>query len=313
MNSVKYHRINKDFISVGMKFPFKIYKLNEDKKSVSAFLFRDATVTRGDLHQMEKAILYIKKEEQQSYDDFILTNTRDPEQHGLIAFQSKSKVILEKAEHIMHKLFQDPEALGNVEQVQDVVNDLVITIMDEDFTINALLEIASHDYYTHTHSINVSIYALSLGKHLNLPDQELQTLGESALMHDLGKSQVRADIINKNGKLTHTEFEHMQNHPSWGYDIAVKLGVKNEKILDGIRHHHEKLNGTGYPDRLQDHQISLFARIICICDIFDALTTRRSYKDPVTTFNTLSMMKKEMEHEIDERLLNSFILMMQGD
>jgi HD-GYP domain-containing protein (c-di-GMP phosphodiesterase class II) len=312
MKTSQYHLINKNFIAAGMKFPFKIYLLNDDKQTVSAFLFRNETVTEGDIRQMQRTMLYVKEEERQLYDDFVLSHMKKIDEKGLFAFQTKSKVILDKAEHIMNDMFHNPEALGHIEEVKGIVDDLVVTILDKQFTINALLELAAHDYYTHTHSINVSIYALSLGKHLKLNDHDLHILGEAALMHDLGKSKIREDIINKNGRLTHAEFEYMQHHSAWSYEIAIKMGVTDEKILDAIRHHHEKLNGSGYPDHLKGRQITLFSRILCICDIFDALTTKRSYKDPVSTFKTLAMMKKEMTNEIDERLLNSFILMMQG-
>ena len=171
------------------------------------------------------------------------------------------------------------------------------------------MTIASHDYYTHTHSINVTIYALSLGSFLGIKGHALAELGEAALLHDLGKSKVDIEIINKNGKLTDKEFEEMKKHPLLGYTLGLKLGIKSRDVLEGIRHHHEKMDGSGYPLRMRGEKIPYFARIIGICDIFDALTSRRSYKEPMTSFDALLLMKTTMKEHIDPKLLNSMIKM----
>ena len=161
---------------------------------------------------------------------------------------------------------------------------MVGTILHDDYAIKSLMSIATHDYYTHTHSINVAIYALSLGSFMKLKPDALSELGEAALLHDLGKSKIDAAIINKNGKLTDQEYAEMKKRPSLGYTIGLKLGIKNRKILEGIRHHHEKMDGTGYPFRMRGEAIPYYARIIGLCDIFDALTSRRSYKEPMVPF-----------------------------
>ncbi len=312
MKSTQYHLIDQKFILEGKAYPFKIFGLNPDGETVKVLLFSHTPVKKTDLAQMKNMELYILKEEEEAYEDFAIAHLKEIDESEGVAYNAKVKVILNKAEHIMATLFANPETLGNIGSVEAIVTDLVESILDEHFAINSLMAIAAHDYYTHTHSINVSIYALSLGKFLKLSKEELIILGEAALMHDLGKSRIRADVINKHGKLTSYEFEYMKRHPQLSYDIAKEMGVSDEKILDAIKHHHEKLDGSGYPDHLKYDKVSHFARILCICDVFDALTTKRSYKDPLSTFETLKMMKKEMSHELDTHLLNSFILMMHA-
>ncbi|WP_294966109.1 HD domain-containing phosphohydrolase [Sulfurimonas sp.] len=137
------------------------------------------------------------------------------------------------------------------------------------------MNIATHDYYTHTHYINVSIYALSLGSFLGLKADEISELGEAALLHGLGKSKIDVDIINKSTKLSDEEFKEVKKHPTLGYTLGLKLGIKNRNVLEGIRHHNEKMNGKGYPFGLRGENIPYYARIIGICDIFDALGTKR--------------------------------------
>jgi HD-GYP domain-containing protein (c-di-GMP phosphodiesterase class II) len=196
-----------------------------------------------------------------------------------------------------------------MEKSQAIVDGFVSLVLQNEATLDSIMKIAAHDYYTHTHSINVSIYSLSLSKFLGLKDKDLEDMGMSSMMHDLGKSKVDWDIINKNGKLTDTEFIRMKKHPKSGYDIAVSMGVTDKRILSGIRSHHEKLDGTGYPDGLKDKKISLFARIIAVCDVFDALTTKRSYKAAMTSFEAISLMKKDMQGHLDMRLVDALIKM----
>lgn len=172
------------------------------------------------------------------------------------------------------------------------------------------MRITAHDYYTHTHSINVSVYTLSLGSYLGIEGNDLEVLGMAAILHDLGKSKVDYEIINKNGKLTDEEFAQMKHHPAFGHEIALKLNITDERVLTGIRHHHEKIEGGGYPDNLRGDQISQFARIIGVCDVFDALSTKRSYKDPMSSFESLLLMKQQMVGHLDMGMVDAFIRML---
>jgi len=209
----------------------------------------------------------------------------------------------------MDELFTNPDALGNIEKSQDIVDGFVNLILQEESTIESIIQIAAHDYYTHTHSINVSVYTLSLAKFIGLKDKDLADIGMSSMLHDLGKSKVDWEIINKNGKLTEDEFMQMKKHPEAGYDIALSMGITDKRILSGIRSHHEKLDGNGYPDGLKDKQISLFARIIAVCDVFDALTTKRSYKDAMSSFTAIKIMKDQMSEHLDVRIINGLVQM----
>lgn len=133
----------------------------------------------------------------------------------------------------------------------------------------------------------------------------------AAILHDLGKSKIDYDIINKNGKLTDEEFSQMKDHPALGHEIALILGITDERILSGIRHHHEKMEGGGYPDNIRGEEISQFARIIGVCDVFDALSTKRSYKDPMSSYESLHLMKQQMRGHLDMEMVDAFIKMLR--
>lgn len=303
----KYFPIKKDIIQESKSYEFSIYTLCSDKKDMDCFKVKGLDVTREDKKIIDTAnVLYVIEEEHLTYQEYLATMQQHKEHKS---FHEKTSAMYTNASAVLNNLFSDPETLGNYEAAKSVVNDVVGTILDDEFTLESLMKIATHDYYTHTHSINVTIYALSLGSFLGLKGEDLSNLGEASILHDLGKSKVDVEIINKNGKLTKDEFDEMKKHPLYGYSIALKLGIKNRDILEGIRHHHEKMDGTGYPLRMRGENIPYFARIVGICDIFDALTSRRSYKAPMTSFDALLLMKTSMKEHVDTKLLNSMILM----
>ncbi len=310
-NSTDYLLIEKEYITEGATLLFDVFEVNEDKKDLTLFLSKDKEIDGDDkIKVRESRALYILKEHRESYDDYCALHIRSIARSPEVSFKEKSTLLYNKAERVMTSLFANPDALGNADLSKELVNDMLITILDDSFTVQSMMAIAAHDYYTHTHSINVAIYALSLGRYLGMDSQELEELGESALLHDLGKSRVCTTIINKNGKLNDTEYAEMKNHPIWGYEIALKLGITNVKVLSGIRHHHEKVDGTGYPDSLPDGKISQFARIIGVCDVFDALTTKRSYKDPMTSLNAFKLITNQMRGHLDMKVVASMVKMM---
>ena len=313
METSDYHLIDKSFLQEGAKPPFKLYRIDKEKGTFYPVLFRNNAITPLEWKQWRKVDLYIEKKDEEIYENYAVTHMSPKTTRNFKTFVAKSKMLLQKAEAIMHEIFDHPENSKNLPEVKAIMSGFIKTVLDDEFTMTALNELTTQDYNIHTHSINVSIYALSLGKYLKLSKIELHQLGIAALIHDLGKTKIREDVINKQGRLTSFEMEYMKRHPEFSHDIAKKMGVGNEKILYAIKHHRENIDGSGYPDHLKGAQISLFARILAICDTFDALTSKRSYKDPVSTFETLQMMKKKMNRQLDERLLNNFIMMMHEE
>jgi len=306
----RYKAIDKRLITEGQKVNFTLYETNTEHTAMTVFLQSDSVVDGNNkvkLREIEH--LYIDESECESYKKFAQSHLQSIATSSDIEFTEKASIIYGKASEVMDELFKNPEALGNMEKSQNIVDGFVNLVLQDEATIASIMQIAAHDYYTHTHSINVSVYTLSLAKFIGLGDKDLEDIGMSAMLHDLGKSKVDWDIINKNGKLTDDEFNQMKKHPASGYEIAVKMGIKDKRILSGIRSHHEKLDGGGYPDGLRDKQISLFARIIAVCDVFDALTTKRSYKDAMSSFAAISIMKNQMGEHLDKRLIGGLVQM----
>jgi len=307
----RYKSIDKRVITEGEKIDFTVYLPNDSKTSMTLFLQSDTVVDSSKkirLREIER--LYIEDEDSQRYEAYVQKHIQSIARAEDIPMDSKALIIYERATSVINEMFHNPESLKTVQNTQPLVNTMVEVILRDSSAIESLLKITAHDYYTHTHSLNVSIYALSLGNFLGISENNLVQLGMSAILHDIGKSKVDYDIINKNGKLSEQEFETMKSHPCLGYEIVLNLGISDLKILSGIRHHHEKINGRGYPDQIKGDEISQFARIIAVCDVFDALTTKRSYKSPMSTFEAIKLMKESMGEHLDMKIVDSLIRML---
>jgi len=161
------------------------------------------------------------------------------------------------------------------------------------------------DAYTSGHSNRVGHYATLLGREIGLKDEELQMLEWSALLHDVGKIGIRDEVLKKPGKLTKEEFDHIKEHPVRSYEV-VRQVPQLTRALDGVRHHHERYDGSGYPDGLAGENIPLQARIIQVVDIFDALTTSRSYRKAFDWEKALRILKEETGTVGDPRLVPVF-------
>jgi putative two-component system response regulator len=179
-------------------------------------------------------------------------------------------------------------SLLRVKALSDQLDDAESII----FTLARIIE--AKDSYTLGHADRVSRFAVALGKLLGRTAAELETLDKGGVLHDIGKMAIPDAILLKPGSLTREEFDIMKTHPVVGCTICERLRSAKD-ALPLIRHHHEKLDGTGYPDGLKKNEIPLLVRIVNVVDIYDALTTRRSYKDAWSIDRTFSVMYEEVK------------------
>lgn len=173
---------------------------------------------------------------------------------------------------------------------------------------SAILSVArlkTHDDYTYMHSVAVCALMISLAHQLNLDKEQIRLAGIGGMMHDLGKAFMPIDILNKPRKLTDSEFITVKQHPEAGAKILEEGGAEAE-VIDIALHHHEKINGQGYPHGLAGEEISLLARMGAICDVYDAVTSERAYKKPWDPSNAIQMMAK-WEGHFDKDLFSAFV------
>lgn len=227
-----------------------------------------------------------------------------------VPVNERAGLLYESAQGLVQEILTKPDAGEMIQQSRTMVDGMVGFLFKESTSFYELMQLTSYDYYTYTHSVNVFVYSVSLANRLGLKGSEVNEFGHGALMHDIGKRKIDAAVTNSKGKLTEEQWEQMQTHPVHGYEILLSSGETSQIALDVTRHHHEKLNGRGYPDGLKGDEISKWARIATIADIFDALTTKRSYKDAMDTFIALRFMKEKMWDELDHELFMTFVAMM---
>lgn len=193
---------------------------------------------------------------------------------------------------VMQQVF-DGARLGKAIRSADV-GAVVDEISDSlDRNRSALLGITrlkSKDEYTYLHSVAVCALMVNLARELGLPDSEVRELGLAGLLHDVGKMTVEDSILNKPGQLTSAEFEEIKCHTSRGHALLSEGDGVPETALDVCLHHHEKMDGTGYPFRLGSDRISRAARMGAICDVYDAMTSNRSYKTAWSPADTVEAM-----------------------
>jgi putative nucleotidyltransferase with HDIG domain len=194
----------------------------------------------------------------------------------------------------------------NTSECEPLVNDIVGSVDRNGDALISLCRLKMADEYTYMHSVSVCALMVSLGRQLGLDEATCRDAGMAGLLHDLGKAAIPQDILNKPGKLTDDEFTVVKSHPVKGYETLLASGVENERVLDVCRHHHEKMDGSGYPDKLNAENISLIARMSAVCDVYDAITSNRPYKAGWDPAESVSRMASWQGH-FDPLVLQTFI------
>lgn len=309
MKKTTYIAIDKSIIKENEAYEFPLFVASETENKMYIFKSANTPIIKSDMDKLASIeVLYINEHHRAHYLKYYNSIVKH-EKKKYISFEQKATTIYKKASAILATLFANPDAVETYQASKNIVNELVDTVSDDDFDIDAIINIAEHEYSIMTHSINVSIYALSLGAHLKLNKSRLKALCEAALLHDIGKSKINLEIVNKEGELTDEEFEEIKKYPMLGYTIGIKLGIKNQEVLFGIRYHQEKMDGSGYSSGLRGENIPYIARIVAVCDIFDALTSKKSYREPMGAFEALLLMKTKMGKKLDGKVLNNMIEM----
>jgi putative nucleotidyltransferase with HDIG domain len=216
--------------------------------------------------------------------------------------------VLKRSKQAVNSLFAEAR-MGNAVNTSGcapLVNDIVDSVDSNSHALISLCRLKTADEYTYMHSVSVCALMVSLGKQLGLDEATLRDAGLAGLLHDLGKAVMPQEIINKPGKLTDEEFTIIKSHPLRGHEMLLESGVNNERVLDVARHHHERVDGKGYPDSLAADKISLIARMSAVCDVYDAVTSDRPYKKGWDPAESVARMAS-WEGHFDSTVLQTFI------
>lgn len=223
------------------------------------------------------------------------------------------KILKEEAINSLESVYQmfDKIAqsinISHINQTLNVSKQLVTALKNNKNIELSISNLKLYDDYTYNHSLGVSILAIAIGISMNLRTNELYDLGLCALLHDIGKMSVPIEIISKPAKLTAEEFEIVKTHPYKGAEFFLKHHLVNKKICAGILTHHEKYDGTGYPNGLKGDSIPLFGRIIAVADVYDALTSVRPYRKPSSPTEVLEYIMGGSGTAFDVEIVEAFL------
>lgn len=210
----------------------------------------------------------------------------------------------------VYNTFQSIEENGtlDVPSLQKVTDSIVFDLFNNHDNLVQLTDIRTHDAYTFAHSVNVAVLSAMMGMLCHLPKEELSIITLGGLLHDLGKIDVHADILNKNRSLTTNEFDIMKKHPNDGARRILKIkNLPKASILAAIAsQHHEHIDGTGYPRGIKGEEMHRYAKITAIADVYDALTSERPYKKAYMPNIAYNIMHNINKGQFDPKLLETF-------
>lgn len=201
----------------------------------------------------------------------------------------------------------------NIRKAKRLMQNAVNAIMQDDSTLLGLANIKNYDEYTFNHSVNVAIYAIALGQRIGIPKKHLSHLGMAGLFHDMGKTRIPKEILNKTGKLSPEEWLLMRSHPVAGTELIMRMkewGELSTRMIEGAFEHHLRYDLTGYPRLTRKRKITLFGRIITIGDFYDALVRPRVYnRFPYVSEKILGIMLERSGKDFDPAIVKVFINM----
>lgn len=206
-----------------------------------------------------------------------------------------SSEIRKKGEKLVKDIFQNPSNI-QFDQATSFVSKIVEDILSTHETVVSVQDLRSYDNYTYQHSLNLCVLGTTVGKLLDYDEQRLREFGIGLLFHDFGKTKIPLEILNKPDRLTNKEFEIMKQHAEYGHQILSKKYKLPEISKMVIRHHHEKLDGSGYPHGLKGKEIPEWVQIATIVDIYDALTADRIYKTQWTHKKAIEFLYDRAEN-----------------
>lgn len=232
----------------------------------------------------------------------------DPRLPGLEVNDVIPEQLRQEAVGTLKKAFGDvSKGSLNVQAIADMTSRIVESIMGNDSLLIQMADLKCHDTYTFSHSVNVCVLGTIIGVQLGLDERKLKDLALGLMLHDVGKMQVPEEILNKPGRLTEEEYSKMQEHPRSGFDVLRSNQAISAHAKIVILQHHEKYDGTGYPKGLKGNDIHLNGQIGAIADVYDALTSDRTYRKRFLPHEAIDYLMTQVDRHFSLELVTSFV------
>lgn len=217
-----------------------------------------------------------------------------------VIYKSKQAVMSMFSEARMGRAV-DPEVCSTM------VDDIAASVSRNPGALVSLARLKTHDDYSYMHSAAVCALMVLLARQLGLDETQVRDAGMAGMLHDIGKALMPLEVLNKPGKLTDDEFAIMKSHPARGHELLSDAGTATDVALDVCLHHHEKMDGSGYPKGFKGDQISLFAKMGAVCDVYDAITSNRPYKAGWDPAESIRKMAEWRGGHFDDTVFQAFV------
>ncbi|OEE36025.1 HD family phosphohydrolase [Vibrio genomosp. F10 str. ZF-129] len=225
------------------------------------------------------------------------------------ANQQKAKKLIAEAKGLANRLMSHTfeGKIIELDEIDDWADNMIESVLIDSDALRCVSALRKKDAYLLEHSVNVACLLVTFGKHLGLDKNTLKQMAVGGIIHDIGKTKVKDEVLHKPAKLTPEEFEHMKLHQVFADKMIVHIEGLSDISRDVCLMHHEKLDGNGYPHGLKGDEIPLHARMVCIIDIYDALTADRCYKKGMSSSEAFKIILKLTPFHLDPDLVYKFI------
>lgn len=313
----QYIPIDTKYLETSEKCDFEVYIFNRDRQRFVLFKNETAHLDQEKMMMLTKngtQPVFIPSSYSYQLNEFLSENLSQVVNDPDLPLAEKTEKFHTMANTVMKSLFDTPPDMksfvSTAKNVSDSISDLLTTGPE---SVAHLTALRSYDYYTYSHSLNVTVLSIGLYQELmpKAAESQIKDLTRGMLLHDIGKCDVPTEMTNKKGKLTDDEWLIMKAHTTRGYERLKEDTELTEDSRQVSLYHHEGFDGSGYPMGIEGLSIPFTSRICKVCDVYDALTSKRSYKSGMNAFEALQLMTQEMKNKFDPDILKTFIIFLQ--
>jgi HD-GYP domain-containing protein (c-di-GMP phosphodiesterase class II) len=252
--------------------------------------------------------LYVKDEDAADYYHYVDRTVGKVLASDKVPPQEKSRILYDTSQALVKSTFERPESPLLMSTNQRMVAHTVESITAQPEMLRTMVSLFSMDYSLYTHSVHVSVLGTAMLLEVgSYTPEDMRDIAMGYLLHDIGKSRIEPDILNKPGMLSPWEIKQIERHPDFGVGLMQSQALIRPRALEIIHDHHEKLNGNGYPRHLNSSSISIETRICSVADIFDAFTSHRVYRPALSGYEALRQILAKMSNELDDEILHLLI------
>lgn len=257
--------------------------------------------------------LYVDSLEINNFYEHATQSMREYLSNPKVEIDKKFQKVYALANNLTKTFFEDKASPNILKSSPQVVELLKNCLEMEEFIDKGLQKLVCKDYFIYTHSINVGLYSMAYGIKSGFPEEKILELGLGGMLHDIGQVKIDENILKKPDRLSDKEFGVVKKHIQYGKNILEKLGCFSENVLEIVCQHHENCDGSGYPDGIKGDEISTFAKICAIADIYETLISNRSYGKPLEPFDAFNIIKDESKNHFDKDIFVNFVRLMGPD